>query len=65
MSTLKNTKQKVNGNLETYKHEVAEELGVNLGPDATAEENGRVGGEMTKKLVERGNGKKSNSKSSK
>ena len=62
---MKNTKQKVNGNLETYKNEVAEELGVNLGPDATAEENGRVGGEMTKKLVERGNGKKTNSKSSK
>lgn len=62
---MKNSKQKVNANLETYKHEVAEELGVNLGPDATAEENGRVGGEMTKKLVERGNGKKSSNKSSK
>ena len=56
---------KQNTDTESLKYEVAEELGVNLGPDATAEENGRVGGEMTKKLVERGNGKKSNSKSSK
>lgn len=34
-----------------YKYEVAEELGVNLGGDATARENGKVGGQMTKKLV--------------
>ena len=54
MSTLKNTKQKVNGNLETYKNEVAEELGVNLGGKSSAKQNGSVGGEMTKKSVARG-----------
>ena len=51
---MKNTKQKVNGNLETYKHEVAEELGVNLGGKSSAKANGSVGGEMTKKSVARG-----------
>ena len=51
---MKNTKQKVNGNLETYKHEVAEELGVNLGGKSSAKQNGSVGGEMTKQSVARG-----------
>ena len=36
------------------KYEIANELGVNLGPDATARENGTVGGEMTKRLVQLG-----------
>jgi len=36
---------------ESMKAEIANELGVNLGPDATARENGSVGGEMTKRLV--------------
>lgn len=33
------------------KYEVASELGVNLGPDATARQNGSVGGEITRRLV--------------
>lgn len=33
------------------KYEIANELGVNLGPDATARQNGQVGGEMTRRLV--------------
>ena len=33
------------------KYETASELGVELGPDASARQNGRVGGSMTKKLV--------------
>ena len=33
------------------KYEVANELGVNLGPDATARQNGSVGGEITRRLV--------------
>ena len=37
--------------LEIMKQEIAEEFGVSLGADATARENGRVGGEMTKRLV--------------
>ena len=33
------------------KYEIASELGVNLGPDATARQNGTVGGEITRRLV--------------
>ena len=33
------------------KYESANELGVNLGPDATARQNGSVGGEITRRLV--------------
>ncbi len=33
------------------KYEIASELGVNLGPDATARQNGSVGGEITRRLV--------------
>ena len=40
--------------LESMKYEIANEFGVNLGPDATARANGSVGGEITKRLVERG-----------
>lgn len=46
-------KQSTNGNnvSEQMKYEVASELGVNLGPDASARQNGKVGGEMTRRLV--------------
>jgi len=37
--------------LNQMKAEIAAELGVNLGPDTTARQNGSVGGEMTKRLV--------------
>ena len=37
--------------LEPMKYEIANEFGVNLGPDATARQNGSVGGEMTRRLV--------------
>ena len=40
--------------IESMKYEIAREFGVNLGPDATARANGSVGGEITKRLVERG-----------
>ena len=33
------------------KYEIANELGVNLGPDASSRQNGKVGGEMTRRLV--------------
>ena len=36
---------------EQMKYEVASELGVNLGPDASSRQNGKVGGEMTRRLV--------------
>ena len=40
--------------LENMKYEIASELGVNLGPDATSRANGSVGGEITKRLVQMG-----------
>jgi hypothetical protein len=33
------------------KYEIANEFGVELGPDASARANGSVGGEITKRLV--------------
>jgi hypothetical protein len=40
--------------IEKMKYEIASELGVNLGPDATSRANGSVGGEITKRLVKMG-----------
>ena len=40
--------------MDQMKYEIANEFGVNLGPDATARSNGSVGGEMTKRLVNLG-----------
>ena len=40
--------------IDRMKYEIANEFGVNLGPDATSRANGSVGGEITKRLVERG-----------
>ena len=40
--------------IESMKYEIATEFGVTLGPDATSRANGSVGGEITKRLVERG-----------
>jgi small acid-soluble spore protein A (major alpha-type SASP) len=37
--------------LEQMKNEIAQELGIRYGADATARENGAIGGEMTKRLV--------------
>lgn len=37
--------------LEQMKYEIAQEFGVQLGPDTTARANGSVGGEITKRLV--------------
>ena len=49
-NTSKN-KSQTNGAVEQMKYEIANELGVNLGPDATARQNGTVGGEITRRLV--------------
>ena len=46
----KNT-QTGNPAISDMKYEIASELGVNLGPDATARQNGSVGGEITRRLV--------------
>lgn len=37
--------------LDQMKYEIANELGVTLGPDTTARQNGSVGGEITRRLV--------------
>lgn len=37
--------------LEQMKTEIAQEFGVQLGPDTTSRANGSVGGEITKRLV--------------
>ncbi|HHW69559.1 MAG TPA: alpha/beta-type small acid-soluble spore protein [Tenericutes bacterium] len=40
--------------LDKMKYEIANELGVTMGPDATSRANGSVGGEITKRLVKLG-----------
>lgn len=40
--------------IENMKYEIANELGVTMGPDATSRANGSVGGEITKRLVKMG-----------
>ena len=40
--------------IERMKYEIANEFGVNLGPDTTSKANGSVGGEITKRLVKLG-----------
>ena len=37
--------------VDQMKYEIANEFGVELGPDASARANGSVGGEITKRLV--------------
>ncbi len=54
---MENNKFVVNGAkqaIEQMKYEIANELGVKMGPDATSKANGRVGGEITKRLVKMG-----------
>ena len=40
--------------IDSMKYEIAREFGVTLGPDTASRDNGSVGGEITKRLVERG-----------
>ena len=51
--------------IERMKYEIANEFGVNLGPDATSRANGSVGGEITKRLVQLGENQLSGSNYSK
>ena len=70
-SRSKNASMKVKApgakkSVENMKYEIANEFGINLGANASSRDNGKVGGEMTKRLVANGkNKKKSNSKKSK
>ncbi len=57
MSNNNNSKLNVPGAkqaIERMKYEIANEFGVNLGPDTTSRANGSVGGEITKRLVNLG-----------
>lgn len=38
--------------LDQFKYEIATELGVQLGGDRTSRENGSVGGQMTKRMIQ-------------
>lgn len=38
--------------LEQMKQEIANEFGIHYGADATARENGKIGGEITRRLVQ-------------
>lgn len=40
--------------IEKMKYEIASELGVTMGADATSRANGSVGGQITKRLVQMG-----------
>lgn len=40
--------------MEQFKEETAQEMGIELGADQTARDNGAVGGEMVKRLIELG-----------
>ena len=40
--------------IEKMKYEIANEFGVNLGPDASSRANGSVGGEITRRLDQNG-----------
>jgi hypothetical protein len=40
--------------IDRMKYEIANEFGVNLGPDTASRANGSVGGEITKRLVQMG-----------
>ena len=56
---MKKTQNKKNSSankssIEKMKYEIASELGVNMGAEATSRANGSVGGEMTKRLVQMG-----------
>ena len=53
----KSKTQKKQNSYENMKYEIASELGVSLGPNATSRANGTVGGEMTKRLVDKGKNK--------
>lgn len=37
--------------IDRMKYEIANEFGVNLGPNASSRDNGIVGGEITKRLI--------------
>lgn len=53
-TSSKVTASKSKSSIENMKYEIANEFGVNLGASASSRDNGLVGGEITKRLVENG-----------
>ena len=53
-TSSKTTTSKSKSSIENMKYEIANEFGVNLGASASSRDNGLVGGEITKRLVENG-----------
>ena len=53
-SSKNKSASKNNSTMEQMKYEIADEFGVSLGADSTSRDNGSVGGEMTKRLVNLG-----------
>ena len=51
--------------VDNMKYEIANEFGVSLGANSTSRDNGKVGGEITKRLVENGKSKSKSKKSKK
>ena len=51
--------------IDKMKYEIANEFGVNLGATASSRDNGKVGGEITKRLVESSMNKSTSSSTSK
>ncbi len=54
--------RKSNESMNQMKYEIANEFGVDLGPEASSRCNGTVGGEMTKRLVDMARSSKKKSK---
>ena len=54
---MANNNNRSTTSFDNMKYEIASEFGVRLGPDATSRANGRVGGEITKRLVDKGKNK--------
>lgn len=59
-SSKNKSASKNNNAMDQMKYEIADEFGVSLGADATSRDNGSVGGEMTKRLVNLGANKQAN-----
>jgi hypothetical protein len=64
-STSKSIAHGTKQSIQRMKYEIANEFGVNLGPDSTSRANGSVGGEITKRLVKLGQSGLSSSHSKK
>ncbi len=57
-----NNSRRSNQSMNDMKYEIANEFGVDLGPEASSRCNGKVGGEMTKRLVDIARSSKKKSK---